>query len=159
MNDIFTINVVTIEGQVTTLDAYRGRVILVVNVASKCGFTSQYDGLEKLYKKYGDQGLVILGFPCNQFGTQEPGSEQEIAHFCHLNYGVTFPMLAKVQVNGDHAHPLFTHLKKKQPGLLGSLTIKWNFTKFLIDRDGKVVERFSPSTKPAALEDKIIALL
>jgi glutathione peroxidase len=159
MNDIYDIEVTTIEGQQTNLAAYRGKVLLIVNVASKCGFTSQYDGLEALYKKYSDQSFVILGFPCNQFGGQEPSTEAKIKEFCSLNYGVTFPMFAKIEVNGENAHPLYTLLKEQCPGLLGSGSIKWNFTKFLVDKSGKVRHRFAPSKKPAALESKIIGLL
>lgn len=159
MSKIYDYNVVTIEGIETNLAAYQGMVILIVNVASKCGFTSQYDGLEKLHEKYHDKGLAVLGFPCNQFGKQEPGTEDQIMEFCRLNYGVTFPMFAKIEVNGDNAHPLYVHLKKQRPGILGSGSIKWNFTKFLIDRKGRVVDRFSPSTTPEVLEEKLSALL
>lgn len=159
MKEIYDVEVTTIEGKQIKLALYQGKVILIVNVASQCGFTSQYDGLEELYRKYGDQGLVILGFPCNQFGAQEPGSEEEIMNFCRLNYGVTFPMFAKIDVNGPNVDPLYILLKKERPGFLGSGTIKWNFTKFLVDRDGNIVERYSPSTKPAEIEDKIISLL
>ena len=159
MKEIYDVEVTTIEGKQIKLALYQGKVILIVNVASQCGFTSQYDGLEELYRKYGDQGLVILGFPCNQFGAQEPGSEEEIMNFCRLNYGVTFPMFAKLDVNGPNVDPLYILLKKERPGFLGSGTIKWNFTKFLVDRDGNIVERYSPSTKPAEIEDKIISLL
>ena len=159
MTNIYDINVKTIDGTDTTLDLYRGKVMLIVNVASKCGFTSQYDGLEELYRTYKDRGLVILGFPCNQFGNQEPGSEEQIKEFCRLNYGVTFPMFAKIEVNGGNTHPLYVHLKKEQPGILGSEAIKWNFTKFLIDRQGKVVRRFSSTTKPASLVKEIELLL
>ena len=159
MKEIYDGEVTTIEGKQIKLALYQGKVILIVNVASQCGFTSQYDGLEELYRKYGDQGLVILGFPCNQFGAQEPGSEEEIMNFCRLNYGVTFPMFAKIDVNGPNVDPLYILLKKERPGFLGSGTIKWNFTKFLVDRDGNIVERYSPSTKPAEIEDKIISLL
>ena len=159
MKEIYDVEVTTIEGKQIKLALYQGKVILIVNVASQCGFTSQYDGFEELYRKYGDQGLVILGFPCNQFGAQEPGSEEEIMNFCRLNYGVTFPMFAKIDVNGPNVDPLYILLKKERPGFLGSGTIKWNFTKFLVDRDGNIVERYSPSTKPAEIEDKIISLL
>ncbi|WP_319589140.1 glutathione peroxidase [uncultured Desulfobulbus sp.] len=159
MKEIYDVEVTTIEGKQIKLALYQGKIILIVNVASQCGFTSQYDGLEELYRKYGDQGLVILGFPCNQFGAQEPGSEEEIMNFCRLNYGVTFPMFAKIDVNGPNVDPLYILLKKERPGFLGSGTIKWNFTKFLVDRDGNIVERYSPSTKPTEIEDKIISLL
>jgi glutathione peroxidase len=159
MTNIIDISVKTIDGTVTTLTPYRGKVILIVNVASKCGFTSQYEGLEALYRTYKDRGLVILGFPCNQFGGQEPGSEDQIMDFCRLNYGVTFPMFAKIDVNGANTHPLYVHLKKQQPGILGSEVIKWNFTKFLVDRQGHAVQRFSSSSKPASLVKEIESLL
>ena len=141
------------------LSQYRGKPLLIVNVASKCGFTPQYDGLEKLHQALGPKGLVILGFPCNQFGGQEPGANEEIQTFCRMNYGVTFPVLGKVDVNGAAAAPLFEHLKDAAPGLLGSKFIKWNFTKFLVDKAGKVTERFAPNTEPAALTPAIEALL
>jgi glutathione peroxidase len=140
-----------IAGKPRKLENYRGKVLLVVNTASKCGLTPQYQGLEALYKKYKDQGLVILGFPCNQFGAQEPGSETEISEFCEINYGVSFPMFAKIDVNGDGAHPLWKWMKHSAPGLLGSEAIKWNFSKFLIDRNGSVVERFAPTLVPEDL--------
>ncbi len=159
MKTIYDFKVKTINGEETTLERYKGKVLLIVNVASKCGFTPQYEGLEALYKKYKDQGLVVLGFPCNQFGSQEPGSEAEIKNFCRVNFGVTFPMFSKINVNGDDAHPLYGYLKSEQPGILGSEAIKWNFTKFLVDKEGKVVERFGSSTKPKELEEKIEALL
>jgi len=133
--------------------------MLVVNTASKCGFTPQYEGLEALYKKYKDQGFVVLGFPCNQFGRQEPGSASDIEEFCQLNYGVSFPMFAKIDVNGDDADPLFTYLKKSQKGILGSENIKWNFTKFLVNRDGDVAARFAPTVKPKDLTKDIESLL
>ena len=159
MTNIYDINVKTIDGNLTNLTPYMGKVLLIVNVASKCGFTSQYEGLEELYRTYKDRGLMILGFPCNQFGGQEPGSEEQIMNFCRLNYGVTFPMFAKIEVNGKNTHPLYVHLKKEQPGILGSEVIKWNFTKFLVDRKGCVVQRFSSSSKPASLVKKIKSLL
>ena len=159
MVEIFEKNVTTIEGRQTTLAPFKGKVILIVNVASKCGFTPQYDGLEKLYREYADKGFVILGFPCNQFGGQEPDSGEEIMNFCRLNYGVTFPMFTKIDVNGPNTHPLYVLLKKERPGILGSGAIKWNFTKFLLDRSGNVVQRFSSSTQPAEMENKIISLL
>lgn len=146
-------------GADVALAQYRGKPMLIVNVASKCGFTPQYDGLEKLHQALGPKGLVILGFPCNQFGGQEPGGNEEIQSFCRMNYGVTFPVLGKVDVNGAAAAPLFEHLKDAAPGLLGSKFIKWNFTKFLIDKDGKVIERFAPNTEPAALTPAVEALL
>jgi glutathione peroxidase len=145
----------TIQGEDSTLEEYRGKVLLIVNVASKCGFTAQYQGLEEIYKHFHEQGLVVLGFPCNQFGSQEPGTEQEIAQFCSLTFGVTFPLFAKVSVQGADTHPLFDYLKKTAPGLLGSEAIKWNFTKFLVSRDGKVVTRYAPSTAPTALVEDI----
>jgi len=159
MNTIYDFKVKTIKGEETTLEQYKGKVMLIVNVASKCGYTPQYDGLEALYRKYKDQGLVVLGFPCNQFGSQEPGSEEEIQNFCRVNFGVTFPMFSKIKVNGEETHPLYRYLKSEQPGVLGTEAIKWNFTKFLVDKEGRVVERFGSSTKPAELEEKIEALL
>ncbi len=159
MNTIYDFKVKTINGEETTLEQYKGKVLLIVNVASKCGYTPQYDGLETLYKKYKDQGLVVLGFPCNQFGSQEPGSEAEIQNFCRVNFGVTFPMFSKINVNGEETHPLYRYLKSEQPGILGTEAIKWNFTKFLVDKEGNVVKRFGSSTKPQALEEKIEALL
>ncbi|HMM51348.1 MAG TPA: glutathione peroxidase [Burkholderiaceae bacterium] len=149
----------TIDGRSRALSSYRGKVLLIVNTASQCGFTPQYAGLEALYREYRDRGLEILGFPCNQFGAQEPGSEGEIAKFCETQFGVSFPMFAKVEVNGDTAHPLFKWLRKEAPGLLGSEAIKWNFTKFLVDREGRVVERFAPTTAPADLAPAIEKLL
>lgn len=137
----------------------QGRVLLVVNVASRCGFTPQYTGLEALYRRFGPRGLEILGFPCDQFGHQEPGDAEEIARFCSLDYPVSFPIMAKCEVNGEQAHPFYQWLKKEKPGLLGLENVKWNFTKFLIDRDGKVVDRFAPTTKPESLQDDILALL
>ena len=136
-----------------------GKVVLIVNVASKCGFTPQYDGLEELYKKYKDQGLVILGFPCNQFGHQEPGTQEEIQEFCKLNYGVTFPIMQKIEVNGANEDPVYRYLKSQKSGMLGLTRIKWNFEKFLIDKNGNVVERFSSLTTPASLDPKIAELL
>ena len=137
---------------------FKGKVLLIVNTASKCGFTPQYDGLEALWKKYKDQGLVVIGFPCDQFAHQEPGSDAEIAEFCRLNHGVTFPLMSKIDVNGENAHPIFKYLKSQTSGLLGR-SIKWNFTKFLISRKGNIIERFSPMTTPASLEAKIQSLL
>ena len=138
---------------------YRGQVLLIVNTASKCGLTPQYEGLQKLHEKFVDRGLTILGFPCNQFAGQEPGGEGDIASFCQINYGVGFPMFAKLKVNGPQTHPLYGHLKSEAPGLLGSQAIKWNFTKFLVDRHGKVVRRYKPTTAPEDLESDIAALL
>lgn len=149
----------TIDGTPQTLADHSGKVLLIVNVASKCGFTPQYTGLEQLYQRYKDQGFEVLGFPCDQFGNQEPGNEAEIAQFCSLTYDVTFPMFAKVNVNGADAHPLFKHLKKAAPGLLGSEGIKWNFTKFLVDPSGKTVKRYAPTDTPASLAKHIEALL
>jgi glutathione peroxidase len=159
MTDIYGHSAKAIDGRHVSLGAWRGRVLLIVNTASKCGFTPQYEGLEALQKKYGGQGFTVLGFPCNQFGAQEPGDEAEIANFCKLTYDVDFPLFAKVAVNGDDADPLWKDLKKAAPGLLGSEAIKWNFTKFLVDRRGEVVERFAPATKPEALESEIEKLL
>ncbi|MQT42060.1 MULTISPECIES: glutathione peroxidase [unclassified Pseudomonas] len=155
---LLTIPCTTLSGEQKTLADYSGKAVLVVNTASKCGFTPQYKGLEALWQQYKDRGLVILGFPCNQFGQQEPGDEAEISEFCELNFGVTFPLFKKVEVNGNNAHPLFVELKKRAPGVLGSEAIKWNFTKFLIGPDGKV-ERYAPATKPSALKADIEKLL
>ena len=147
------------QGQTLDLCQYRNQPILVVNTASKCGFTPQYEGLEKLYAKYKVDGLVILGFPCNQFGAQEPGDAEEIQNFCSLTYDVTFPLMAKIEVNGEGADPLYTHLKGEKPGVLGTKGIKWNFTKFLVDKSGKVVGRYAPTDKPESLERDIQKLL
>ena len=144
---------------VNLCEAYEGKVVLVVNTASKCGFTPQFEGLEEMYQKFKDRGLEILGFPCNQFGNQDPGSNEEITEFCQLNYGVSFPMHAKIDVNGKTAHPLFQQLKSAAPGILGSQSIKWNFTKFLVDGSGRVLKRFAPTTTPAQIEKEIEALL
>lgn len=149
----------TLQGEQKTLADFAGKALLVVNTASKCGFTPQYKGLEALWQKYRDQGLVVLGFPCNQFGKQEPGDEGEIAQFCELNFGVSFPLFKKIDVNGANAHPLYVQLKKRAPGVFGSSGIKWNFTKFLVSRDGKQVKRFAPMTKPEELGREIEALL
>lgn len=148
-----------ISGTEGDLSAYRGKVLLIVNTASKCGYTPQYDGLEKLWREFRDQGLCILGFPCDQFGHQEPGDEGEIAQFCRLNFGVSFPMHAKIEVNGKGAHPLYEQLKSAAPGLLGTTAIKWNFTKFLVDRDGKVLRRYAPADTPESLRADIEAAL
>lgn len=148
-----------IDGGERDLSEYRGKVLLVVNVASRCGFTPQYAGLQALHRKYGDRGLAVLGFPCNQFGSQEPGDEAQIGAFCSSTYDVTFPMFAKVEVNGANAHPLFQHLKASAPGVLGTEAIKWNFTKFLVDRDGTVIGRYAPKHEPRELEGEIEALL
>ncbi len=141
----------TLQGKEVTMDMYAGKTLLIVNTASKCGFTPQFEGLEKLYRKYQDKGFVILGFPCNQFANQEPGNEKSIAEGCIINYGVSFPMFSKIEVNGDGAHPMYKYLKKELPGLLGGM-IKWNFTKFLIDRKGKPIKRFAPITKPEKID-------
>ena len=159
MTSIYDFSAKTIDGDERKLDAYKGKAMLVVNVASKCGFTPQYTGLEALYEKLKDMGLVVLGFPCDQFGHQEPGDEAEIKNFCSLNYDVKFPLFAKIDVNGDNAHPLYNFLKDEKPGLLGSKVIKWNFTKFIVDRYGKVVARHGPMTKPEALTREIQNLL
>jgi len=142
-------------GKEEKLSSYKGKTLLIVNVASKCGFTPQYEGLQKLYEQYKDKGLVVLGFPCNQFGAQEPGDEKEIASFCSTNYGVTFPMFAKIDVNGENAHPLYKFLKKEKKGLAGSEAIKWNFTKFLVDREGAVAARFGPQDSPELIGRRI----
>lgn len=143
------------QGQETDLSQYKGKVVLAVNVASKCGFTPQYEGLEKLHEKYASQGLVVLGFPCNQFGAQEPGDEKEIQQFCSLTYDVKFPIMAKINVNGGDAAPVYQYMKSEAPGILGTEMIKWNFTKFLVGKDGKVINRYAPKTKPEELEQDI----
>lgn len=148
----------SLQGKKVSMEAYKGKVVLVVNTASKCGLTPQYEGLEQLHRKYSDKGLVILGFPCNQFANQEPGDSKEIAEHCQINYGVSFPMFAKVDVNGDTAHPLFKYLRSELKGVFGS-KIKWNFTKFLIGPDGKPLKRFAPTTKPEKIEIHIQKLL
>ena len=147
----YTTQVTTLAGEESDLTSHEGNVLLIVNTASKCGFTPQYKGLQALHERYADQGLSILGFPCNQFGKQEPGDADEIGQFCEINYGVTFPLHAKIDVNGDDTHPLFRQLKEAAPGLMGSRSIKWNFTKFLVARDGTILRRFSPKTTPEAL--------
>ncbi len=156
---IYDFTVKTITGEEQSLSVYKGKVLLIVNVASKCGFTPQYKGLEKLYETYQAEGLVVLGFPCNQFREQEPEDEKAIQSFCTLNYGVKFPMFAKIKVNGEDTHPLYQYLKSEQSGFLGTESIKWNFTKFLVDREGHVVERFGSTTKPSELEKDIKKLL
>ena len=156
---IYDTAVETLSGQRGDLSPYRGKVLLIVNTASKCGFTPQYAGLEKLHKRFQERGLAVLGFPCNQFGKQEPGSADEINSFCQRNYGVSFPMFAKVEVNGSDAHPLFVHLKKQASGILGTQAIKWNFTKFLVDAEGTVLKRYAPRVRPSALADDIERLL
>jgi glutathione peroxidase len=157
--DLFTVPLKTIENQETNLESYRGKVLLIVNVASKCGFTPQYTGLEKLYEKYKDRGLVVLGFPCNQFMAQEPGDEAEIKNFCSLTYDVKFPLFAKVDVNGENTHPLYKILKSAAKGVLWTEAVKWNFTKFLVDRNGHVVSRFAPNVEPEKLIPEIEKLL
>jgi len=159
MASVYDITVDDIKGKPVKLSKYKDKVLLIVNTASECGFTPQYKGLEALYEKFHDRGLEVLGFPCNQFGEQEPGDESAIAQFCEVNYGVTFPMFAKVDVNGDDASPLFKHLKSAKKGILGSEAIKWNFTKFLVDRKGNVVERYAPKTEPKELENDVRTLL
>ena len=149
----------TTGGKKKSLNDYKGKVLLIVNTASKCGFTPQFAGLEEMYEKYKDQGFEILGFPCNQFGKQDPGSNDEIMEFCQLNYGVSFPMFGKIEVNGSGADPLFKHLKKEAPGTLGTEGIKWNFTKFLVDTDGNVVKRYAPTDKPKVIEKDVKKLL
>ena len=159
MPSIYDFSAKTLQGKDVPLADFRGQVLLIVNTASKCGFTPQYEGLEHLYKEMHGQGLAVLGFPCNQFGKQEPGSASEIGQFCMANYGVSFPMFDKVDVNGEAAHPLFRYLKHEKPGVLGTENIKWNFTKFLVDSAGKIVARFAPVTKPEAIVPVIKKLL
>lgn len=159
MTSLYEFSAPRLDGTVQSLADYRDKVVLVVNVASKCGFTPQYAGLEKLYQTYKDRGFVVLGFPCNQFGEQEPGTEAEIAAFCDLNYNVTFPLFSKITVNGKGSLPLYNWLKRKAPGLLGVQLIPWNFTKFLVDRSGTTVKRFGSATEPADLAASIEALL
>lgn len=159
MSELYKLSAKGIDGSMRSMQDVKGRVLLIVNVASGCGFTPQYAGLEALWRKYGERGLTVLGFPCNQFGGQEPGSETEIAGFCSLNYEVSFPMFAKVDVNSADTHPIFAFLKAGAPGLLGSESVKWNFTKFLIDRSGHVVKRYAPTDKPVGLEKDIEKLL
>jgi glutathione peroxidase len=156
---VYDIPVQDINGKEQTLAGYRGSALLIVNVASKCGFTPQYTGLEALQRKYQSRGFAVLGFPCDQFGHQEPGDEAEIQSFCKLTYDVSFPMFKKIEVNGANAHPLYQLLKKQQPGILGTEGIKWNFTKFLVDGNGNVVKRFAPTDKPEDLNEDIEALL
>jgi glutathione peroxidase len=159
MTAITEFHVKAADGSDADLSAYAGKVLLVVNVASKCGFTPQYEGLEALHRKYADRGFEVLGFPCNQFGAQEPGNAEEIANFCSLTYDVTFPVFAKIDVNGSGADPLYGELKKQAPGFLGTEGIKWNFTKFLVGRDGQVFERYAPTTKPEEIAADIEKLL
>ena len=158
MARIYDFKALSNKGEEVDFARYEGKVLLIVNTASKCGFTPQYDGLEALYKKYRDRGLVVIGFPCDQFAHQEPGSDEEIAAFCRLNHGVTFPLMSKVEVNGEHAHPVYKYLKSAAKGTFGE-AVKWNFTKFLIDRTGATVKRFGPAVKPEKIEKDILALL
>ncbi len=157
--ELYTLPLERLNGEPATLGEYAGRVLLIVNTASRCGFTPQYQGLEALFRRYGEQGLTVLGFPCNQFGAQEPGEGAEIGAFCAKNYGVSFPLFAKIQVNGPQAHPLYRALKAAAPGVLGSEAIKWNFTKFLVNRQGQVTQRYAPTTRPEELAGDIEALL
>ncbi|RYY65213.1 MAG: glutathione peroxidase [Comamonadaceae bacterium] len=159
MPSVYDFEAQSIGGQPVALDQYRGKVLLIVNTASACGFTPQFGGLEDLHRQYGDQGLVVLGFPCNQFGRQDPGSDAEIGAFCQRNYGVSFPMMSKIDVNGADAHPLYRWLTAEAPGILGSKAIKWNFTKFLVGKDGAVLRRYSPQDAPAKLGKDIEAAL
>ena len=159
MSSAFDFSATGIDGSEQPLDQWRGKVLLVVNVASRCGFTPQYAGLQQLWRDYRERGLVVLGFPCNQFGQQEPGNEAQIGEFCRLDYGVDFPMFAKVEVNGAGAHPLWQWLKAEKPGLLGTEAIKWNFSKFLVGRDGQVIERYAPNATPESLRGDIEAAL
>jgi len=156
---IYDIKVNDISGNEVTLSEYAGKVLMVVNTASACGFTPQYEGMQQMYEKYKDQGLVVLAFPCNQFGAQEKGPEKEIKEFCDLKFKVTFPLFSKIEVNGDNTHPLYKILKSEAKGLMGSEKIKWNFTKFLVNKEGKVVERFASVTKPESMEEQIKGLL
>lgn len=157
--DIYSFSVKSMDQKMCSLAEYRGKVLLIVNVASKCGFTSQYEGLERLHKKFSSRGFSVLGFPCNQFGQQEPGDEEEIKNFCKLTYDISFPIFSKIDVNGKNTDPLYEFLKRESKGFLGTAFIKWNFTKFLISRDGQVLERFAPTEKPEDLEGKILSLL
>jgi len=159
MADIFGFSAQALQGDEVSLESYRGKVLLVVNTASKCGFTPQYKGLESMYKELSPRGFEVLGFPCNQFGSQEPGGADEIGSFCERNFGVSFPLFAKVDVNGDEQHPLFRYLKREAPGVLGTQGIKWNFTKFLVGRDGEVIRRFGPRDKPEVIAKAVEALL
>jgi glutathione peroxidase len=156
---IYDFKAKAIDGNEVSLSAFRGKVLLIVNVASKCGFTPQYKGLESLFEKYKDEGFVVLGFPCNQFGGQEPGAESEIMSFCSLDYGVTFPLFSKIDVNGAKAHPLYGYLKSAKPGILGTEAIKWNFTKFLIDRKGEPIHRYAPADKPESIDSDVKSAL
>lgn len=159
MSSIYDFSMRRLNGKEQSLADYKGQVLLVVNTASKCGFTPQFEGLEELFKDLRDKGLTVLGFPCNQFGSQDPGSDDEIGEFCQINYGVSFPMFSKIDVNGMATAPLYKHLKSERPGLMGTKGIKWNFTKFLVDRDGTIVKRFSPNDRPQSMRKTIEALL
>jgi glutathione peroxidase len=159
MTSLYTFSAETLGGETVSLDTYRGKVLLIVNTASECGFTPQYKGLQELYERYAPRGLEVLGFPCNQFGKQEPGDAAQIGSFCEKNFGVSFPMFAKIDVNGANAHPLFKYLTEKEPGVLGIEAIKWNFTKFLVNREGEIVKRFAPITKPESITGEIEKLL
>ena len=159
MTTVMAFSAVLANGEPKNLSDYQGEVLLIVNTASKCGFTPQYTGLESLHQTYGERGFSVLAFPCNQFGGQEPGSEEEIQSFCDLNYQTSFPLFSKIEVNGAASHPLYAHLKEQAPGVLGSKRIKWNFTKFLVNQHGEVVKRYAPSTKPEAIASDIEALL
>lgn len=159
MTTVMDFSAVLANGEPQDLNDYQGKVLLIVNTASKCGFTPQYTGLESLHQTYGERGFSVLAFPCNQFGGQEPGSEEEIQSFCDLNYQTSFPLFSKIEVNGAASHPLYAHLKEQAPGVLGSKRIKWNFTKFLVNQEGEVVKRYAPSTKPEAIASDIEALL
>ncbi|GLX80906.1 glutathione peroxidase [Thalassotalea eurytherma] len=159
MSQFYQFSAEDFKGENIEMSAYKGKVVLVVNTASACGFTPQYEGLQNIYKAYQDQGFEILAFPCNQFGQQEKGSNDEIKSFCDLNFNISFPLFAKIDVNGEQTHPLFNHLKQEAPGILGTKKIKWNFTKFLIGKDGQVIKRYAPTTKPQAIEADIKAQL
>lgn len=159
MSSIYDLDVTKISGEVHSLADFRGKLLLIVNTASECGFTPQYAGLEKLYQNFSAQGLEILGFPCNQFGKQEPGADIQIQNFCSERFAVSFPLYSKVKVNGPEAHPLFQHLKRAAPGIMSTELIKWNFTKFLVGRDGELIDRYAPTTTPEQLEARISALL
>ena len=159
MTTVYDVEALSIDGKAVALKKFKGKAMLIVNTASACGFTPQFAGLEKLHEAFGKQGLVVLGFPCNQFGAQDAGTNDEIAGFCQLNYGVTFPMMAKVDVNGAQAHPLYQWLSSEAPGLLGSKSIKWNFTKFLVGKDGQVIKRYAPTDTPESLKKDIEAAL
>lgn len=159
MSTVYDFSAASLTGKDINFEQYRGKVLLIVNTASKCGFTPQYKGLQELFARYKEKGLEVLGFPCNQFGKQEPGEGEQISEFCEVNYGVDFQMFSKIDVNGDGTHPLYQHLKAEAPGLLGSKAIKWNFTKFLVGKDGKVVKRYAPTDTPASIEKDIAKLL